>query len=381
MENDSNIVNVFINRVIDPENPYGQSDSVRIFLLQLSSVFVQYAHEYIHDVNNKKHGQKLRRLMTYAWPCLLAKNCVDPFNKYHGHLVLSHLIAKFAIHKRIVFQVFHSLLKAYAPEAKTVVRNALDILTPSFPLKVDDGYTTLATWTKKILIDESHHVPQLAHMLYIIVKYHKVYYLIRHSLINHMINSFQKVGLPTNNAIDHKQLAIDLTEVILRWEAQRVKDTSEQHTNEQLEQTIAKHPDMLKPFEKHVADSVLNFFIKTSCPLSENGHGHSQNDQLSKRCLNLFKVAMLYDIWPNAEIKLEILERVFLILENSTAVNAQQQVQQQQAAQAGVASQQSSNSNQINYASICTALELITFLIGLYCTRKFVNIGYRGLNY
>jgi hypothetical protein len=46
----------------------------------------------------------LRRLMTYAWPCLLSKNCVDPATRYHGHLLLSHIIAKFAIHKRIVLQ-------------------------------------------------------------------------------------------------------------------------------------------------------------------------------------------------------------------------------------------------------------------------------------
>lgn len=203
-----NLISVFINRVIDPpEQPAGtaatvsttatssqvpsspsqpnssttstsapqpHSDSVRIFLLQLSSLFVQYAHDYIHDVNNKKQGQKLRRLMTFAWPCLLAKTCVDPFNKYHGMLLLSHIIAKFAIHKRIVLQVFHSLLKGYAPEAKLVVRQALDILTPTFPTRNEDGYGTLATWVKKILIEENHSIPQLAHILYIIVKYHKV---------------------------------------------------------------------------------------------------------------------------------------------------------------------------------------------------------------
>ena len=50
-------------------------------------------------------GNKLRRLMTFAWPCLMSKNCVDPTTKYHGHLLLSHIIAKFAIHKRIVLQV------------------------------------------------------------------------------------------------------------------------------------------------------------------------------------------------------------------------------------------------------------------------------------
>jgi len=53
----------------------------------------------------RKQGNKLRRLMTFAWPCLLPKMCVDPATKYHGHLLLSHIIAKFAIHKRIVLQV------------------------------------------------------------------------------------------------------------------------------------------------------------------------------------------------------------------------------------------------------------------------------------
>ena len=47
----------------------------------------------------------MRLLMTFAWPCLLSKNCVDPATKYHGHLLLSHIIAKFAIQKRIVLQI------------------------------------------------------------------------------------------------------------------------------------------------------------------------------------------------------------------------------------------------------------------------------------
>ena len=42
--------------------------------------------------------------MTFAWPCLLGKNCVDPSARYHGHLLLSHIIARLAIHKRIVLQ-------------------------------------------------------------------------------------------------------------------------------------------------------------------------------------------------------------------------------------------------------------------------------------
>lgn len=106
-----NVVSVFINRIIDPEKPFGTSDAVRILLLQFSCLLVEHASPHIHDSANKKQGNKLRRLMTFAWPCLLSKNCVDPTTKYHGHLLLAHIIAKFAIHKRIVLQVVPFLCK------------------------------------------------------------------------------------------------------------------------------------------------------------------------------------------------------------------------------------------------------------------------------
>ena len=125
LDNEANVVSAFILNIIDPEQPFGTSDNVRILLLQFSCLLVDQGADHIHDATNKKQGNKLRRLMTYAWPCLLSKNCVDPATRYHGHLLLSHIIAKFAIHKRIVLQVFHSLLKAHAVEARGVVRQAL----------------------------------------------------------------------------------------------------------------------------------------------------------------------------------------------------------------------------------------------------------------
>ena len=141
LEDEINIVSVFINKVIDPEKPFCNEDAVRIALLQFACLLVERSSAHIHDgdSNNKKEGNKLRRLMTFAWPCLLAKNSVDPAARYHGHLLLSHIIARLAIHKRIVLQVFHSLLKAHAVEARAVVRQALEVLTPAMPLRMEDG--------------------------------------------------------------------------------------------------------------------------------------------------------------------------------------------------------------------------------------------------
>lgn len=155
-EDENNIVSVFISKVIDPEKPFDSDDAVRIALLQFACLLVERASPHIHDgdSNNKRQGNKLRRLMTFAWPCLLAKNCVDPSARYHGHLLLSHIIARLAIHKRIVLQVFHSLLKGHAIEARSVVRQALEVLTPAMPLRMEDGNTMLTHWTKKIIVEE-----------------------------------------------------------------------------------------------------------------------------------------------------------------------------------------------------------------------------------
>lgn len=355
-DSSDNIISVFINNVVDPDQNHIYSDSVRIHLLQLSSLFVQHAHDYIHNVNNKKQGTKLRRLMTFAWPSLLAKTCVDPFNKYHGLLLLSHIISKFAIHKRIVFQVFHSLLKAYAPEAKQVVRQALEILTPTFPTRSEDGYITLASWTKKILIEENHLVPQLSHLIYIIVRYFKVFYFIRHTLINQLIVALQKVGLSQNSTNENKMLIIDLCETILKWEAQRIVDTQDVNFDQN---TKIKHPDLLKPFDKHICDYVMNFLIRFACQMapqtSEGSQINNLNEQLCRKCLNLFQMAIKNDLLSNFDLKLELLDKILTSLESTFAQNP--------LVNNILGVQNVPTTTQINLNQVYICLEILTFLI------------------
>lgn len=76
-----NVVSVFIGDMIDPDRPFGCADCVRIALLQFACLLVEYAAPYIHNAAKKQHGYKVRRLMTFAWPCLLSKSCVDPVTR------------------------------------------------------------------------------------------------------------------------------------------------------------------------------------------------------------------------------------------------------------------------------------------------------------
>jgi transformation/transcription domain-associated protein len=221
----------------------------------------------------------------------LSKNCVDPTTRYHGHLLLSHIIAKFAIHKRIVLQVFHSLLKAHAVEARNVVRQALEILTPAMPLRMEDGNTMLTHWTKKIIVEEGHTIAQLVHILQLLVRHYKVYYPVRHHLVQYMITSIQRLGFTPTATLEHKKLAVELAEVVLKWELQRMKDEADSG-GESCDETMpsgsvkrsgndglpeAKKPrlasssssgkmlEVSKPIEKTHCDAIANFLLRLAC--------------------------------------------------------------------------------------------------------------------
>lgn len=77
-------------------------------------------------------------------------------------------------HECFCFQVFHSLLKAHTMEARAIVRQAMAILTPAVPARMEDGHQMLTHWTRKIIVEEGHTVPQLVHILHLIVQHFRV---------------------------------------------------------------------------------------------------------------------------------------------------------------------------------------------------------------
>ncbi|KAK1343257.1 hypothetical protein QTO34_016035 [Cnephaeus nilssonii] len=296
-DNPESITSVFITKVLDPEKQADMLDSLRIYLLQYATLLVEHAPHHIHD-NNKNRNSKLRRLMTFAWPCLLSKACVDPACKYSGHLLLAHIIAKFAIHKKIVLQVFHSLLKAHAMEARAIVRQAMAILTPAVPARMEDGHQMLTHWTRKIIVEEGHTVPQL------------VYYPVRHHLVQHMVSAMQRLGFTPSVTIEQRRLAVDLSEVVIKWELQRIKDQQVFGRSQSLPGADSL---LAKPIDKQHTDTVVNFLIRVACQVNDNTNtAGSPGEVLSRRCVTLLKTALRPDMWSKSELKLQWFDKLLM---------------------------------------------------------------------
>lgn len=83
------------------------------------------------------------------------------------------------------------------------------------PVRMEDGNTMLTHWTKKIIVEEGHCMPQLFHILQLVVRHYKVYYPVRHHLVQYMVTSVQKLGFSSSLAMDHRKLAVELAEVVV----------------------------------------------------------------------------------------------------------------------------------------------------------------------
>ena len=46
----------------------------------------------------------------------------------------------------------------------------------------------------------------------------------RHHLVQHMVSAMQRLGFTPSVTIEQRRLAVDLSEVVIKWELQRIKD-------------------------------------------------------------------------------------------------------------------------------------------------------------
>ena len=89
-------------------------------------------------------------------------------------------------------QVFVALLRTCQLENKLLVKQALDILMPALPRRLPLGDSQMPVWiryTKKILVEEGHSIPNLIHIFQLIVRHSDLFYSCRAQFVLQMVNS------------------------------------------------------------------------------------------------------------------------------------------------------------------------------------------------
>ncbi|CAG8514761.1 8939_t:CDS:2, partial [Scutellospora calospora] len=329
-------------------------DSLRIEVLQFSTLLVQRVPNLISTRSD---------LAKIGWNWSRAD---DITAKQTAFVFLAQIFAEFdSINVKILFQSYSALLRAHQLEARTLVKQALDILAPvipkikpqhpfpskeSFDESKKDSKNKKApppTWiqyAKKVLLEDGYSVSQLVNVYQLLVRHPDLFYEHREHFMSQIANTLTRLGLLQSATGETRLLTIDLSELILKWEKRRI---SENRTPEQLSasSTPARSSDK-RPIDSepeysprkrlliehggemrgvvaeqnqkyipnlNLRENVIGYLTRFVCTSVDS----VSKTGLARRALELIKEFLHPDFWPEVNVKLSTFDRTL----KSTEIN------------------------------------------------------------
>ncbi|KAK9721294.1 transcription-associated protein 1 [Basidiobolus ranarum] len=340
-----------------PEECHHSGDFLKIELLQMTTLIIQYASQLITDAR--------KDVIKFGWNFLKLD---DITAKQAAYLLIARFIAAYETPSKIIIQIYVALLKAHQSEARSLVRQALDIVTPVLPKRIqnsasDQKFPTWARWTKRVLVEEGQSVSQLVNVYQLLVRHPDLFYDSREHFLPQIVNTLAKLGLLQNSTTETKTLTVDLAELILKWERKALSVQSNDPLTSDNENAFGKRPleqDNEGSSQKRIQveqsvgadvksqagdnaakeytlnsglrESVISYLIRFTCsssePVSKKG--------LTSRTADLIREFISPQLWSEVHIKLGYFERTLVQMEYSEA----------------------------NLPSICNALEVLDVTIG-----------------
>ncbi|XP_057469291.1 transcription-associated protein 1-like [Actinidia eriantha] len=353
---DTAIVKTIVDKLLDPpeEVSADYDEPLRIELLQLATLLLKYLQSDL--------VQHRKELIKFGWNHLKRE---DSASKQWAFVNVCHFLEAYQAPEKIILQVFVALLRTCQPENKMLVKQALDILMPALPRRLPLGDSRMPIWiryTKKILVEEGHSIPNLIHIFQLIVRHSDLFYSCRAQFVPQMVNSLSRLGLPYNTTAENRRLAIELAGLVVGWERQRqnemkvvsVSDVSNQNSDglnhgstgvdpkrpvdgstflEDPSKRIKVEPGLqtlgvMSPggsssipnietpgsagqpdeeFKPNAAmeEMIINFLIRVALVIEPKD---KEASQMYKHALDLLSQAL--EVWPNANVKFNYLEKL-----------------------------------------------------------------------
>jgi transformation/transcription domain-associated protein len=293
------ILEMFIRNVWNPLSETsgtssGDYDGYVLNLLQLTTLLMQLLPDLVNEFR--------KDIIKFAWALLKSE---DITMKQSAYVLLSRFIREYETPPKIVLQIYVAQLRAYSPEGKMLVQQALDIMIPGLPFRsgmgnAQDGLNipVWIQWIRKVLIEDGHNVAQLVAIYQLIIRNSSLFYSCRyiksysreHFLLN-IVSSIAKLGLSGNTSSDNRLLTIDLGELLLKWDKQEREEAAENGMKIDDTHDTVNYKEM-----------AINYMIRFCLTLIDPQSSKS----MIPRALDILK--QFITAWPEASVKLRQLE-------------------------------------------------------------------------
>lgn len=207
-------------------------DHSRLELLQMSALLLKHHHNLVSEAR--------KDIIKFGWSYIRLE---DTINKHAAYVLIGYFIAQFDTPSKIVNQIYVALLKAHQNEGRALVIQALDLVAPVLPKRLnglgDSRFPMWAKWPRRILSEESSNLQQMISIFWFMVRNPELFYEAREHFIPHIIPSLSKIAQLPNPSNEHKKLVLNLIQMILQWEQRRVR-AFEPLTSQQIDSPQAR---------------------------------------------------------------------------------------------------------------------------------------------
>ncbi|OZJ06116.1 hypothetical protein BZG36_01053 [Bifiguratus adelaidae] len=308
-------------------------DSLRIELLQLTAMIVQYCPELITETDARK-----KDLIKFGWNYMRLE---DITGKHAAYVLVARFIAAYDTPSKLVIQVYFALLRAHQLEARTLVKQALDVLTPVLPKRIpateqDAKFPMWVRATRRVLVEDGHSAAQLINVYHLLVRHADLFFPFREHFMPQIVNTLSKLGFLQSATPETKTLTVDLAELILSWEVKRLNQSQGSEDAEVGDKRVAPSP-LDEPARKrqHVdspagetrgvatasttskeylsqlalRENVVSYLVRFACtPINPN----DPQRKLVQRVLELIGQFLRPECWSDVHVKFSHLERTLV---------------------------------------------------------------------
>lgn len=303
-DNEKELVQAIMANILEDSmaaegSPVGPEDeALSIELLRLATLLVQYIPVRV--------GEHKKKLIKFAWNHLKSE---DATSRQCAYVLVCRFIEAYETPAKIVLQVFVALLRCHQPEARQLVRKALDILTPALTSRLpvgDPRFPTWIRWTRKIMIEEGHTLPQLIHILQLLVRHPNEFYPCRGQFIHTIVTSLGRIGLLPNSPFENRKLAVDLVDLVVNWEKKRLAGGASSSGGDTVmkEATETVVADDYRP-PLNIVEIMVNFLVRVA---STQTSSQDAGSLLAKRAMELLRES--FGLWPAVPIKLDFFAKI-----------------------------------------------------------------------
>lgn len=289
----------------------GKMDSYRYELLDLTAILLKWAPTSVADFR--------KDIVKFSWNYIKLE---DNITKQVAYVTTAYFIADYETPAKLATQVFVALLRTHQTDSRYLVRKALDILAPVMPDRMKDQSSPLSwlKWPRRVISEDGFNVTQVLNVYQFIVHHPDLFFVAREHFISNIITAMGKLTILANPAIENQILAIELAELILKWE-NKAKTLKSNDTEMEVEANdsadspsnkgdsaddFSTSPNYSVPFGQR--EACVTFLIRYVCISPQR----ASESELGQKALGILYDLLSRDHWPEVTVKLTFFEKFLL---------------------------------------------------------------------